>query len=58
MESFESYDKLRVALQVALQAKVINGELDFSLEQKKILKEAEINVVVYNGEGEGTVKNY
>ncbi len=38
MESFESYDKLRVALQVALQAKVINGELDFSLEQKKILK--------------------
>ena len=35
MESFESYDKLRVALQVALQAKVINGELDFSLEQKK-----------------------
>lgn len=34
MESFESYDKLRVALQVALQAKVINGELDFSLEQK------------------------
>ena len=56
MESFESYDKLRVALQVALQAKVINGELDFSLEQKKILKEAEINVVVYNGEGEGTVK--
>lgn len=56
MESFESYDKLRVALQVALQAKVINRELDFSLEQKKILKEAEINVVVYNGEGEGTVK--
>lgn len=38
MESFESYDKLRVALQVALQAKVINGELDFSLEQKKFSK--------------------
>ena len=43
-------------LQAALQAKVVNGKLSFNLEQEKILKEAEVNVMVYNGEGEGTVK--
>lgn len=56
IESSESYDKVRIALQAALQAKVVNGKLSFNLEQEKILKEAEVNVMVYNGEGEGTVK--
>ena len=38
IESSESYDKVRIALQAALQAKVVNGKLSFNLEQERFLK--------------------
>lgn len=38
IESSESYDKVRIALQAALQAKVVNGKLSLILNKKRFLK--------------------
>ncbi len=53
IESNYDYDDLRVAVKVAFEAGVVNGELNISSEHKKILEEADIHMAVVYGDGQG-----
>lgn len=56
IESNYTYDELKFAFKAALTAKKVNGELEISSEQKKILQEATLKLFVSGGNGQDVAK--
>ena len=49
-------DSLRVAVKAAFDAKIINGKLELTSEQTKIISEADLKIAIISGDGSYSVK--
>lgn len=56
VESNKSYQETSVAIRAAFNAKIVNGELSLDIATKKILEEAQIQICIIGGDGEGATK--
>ena len=56
MEECYAYDSLRVAVKAAFDAKIINGKLELTSEQTKIISEADLKIAIISGDGSYSVK--
>ena len=55
-DSSYAYDSLRVAVKAAFDAKIINGKLELTSEQTKIISEADLKIAIISGDGSYSVK--
>lgn len=56
VESDESYKNISASIRASFTAKIVNGELSLSKDQKKTLEEANIQICIIGGDGRGAVK--
>lgn len=56
VESEKSYKETSLAIRAAFTAKIVNGEINLSAEQKELLEKAEIQICIIGGDGEAATK--